>query len=249
MRISRVCLGLVAAALIPSLASAQAPAAPQAPTPPAAPKPPSEAEDKDRAVAGGGITAAGWTGKVDVKSAGQGRTLNDSKFEQKGDTFHLTIGPSTTYWNPANVAKGDYTVKATFTEPKQDFSHPHPMGLFIGGAKLGTPEQSLMYCVAYRSGNFLVRRFNGDQVTTIIPRTPHDAIKKAATPADPVTQEIAWVVKGGKADCVINGTSVASFPVADIVGAGKLESTDGVYGIRVSHNMDLTVSKLALSKN
>jgi hypothetical protein len=57
------------------------------------------------------------------------------------------------------------------------------------------------------------------------------------------------VVKGGKADCVINGATVASLPAADIVGAGKLESTDGVWGIRVSHNMDLTVSKLAAAKN
>ena len=64
-----------------------------------------------------------------------------------------------------------------------------------------------------------------------------------------MTQEIAWVVKGGKADCVINGATVASLPAADIVGPGKLESTDGIWGIRVSHNMDLTVSKLAAAKN
>jgi hypothetical protein len=145
--------------------------------------------------------------------------------------------------------KGDYTVKATFTEPKQDFSHPHPMGLFIGGSKLGTPEQSLLYCVAYRNGNFLVRSFNGDTVTNVVPRTPHAAIKTAASKDESVTQEIAWVVKGGKADCVINGTSVVSLATADLVGPGKLESTDGIWGIRVSHNMDLTVSKLSATKN
>ena len=57
------------------------------------------------------------------------------------------------------------------------------------------------------------------------------------------------MVKGGKADCVINGTTVHSMPVADIVGPGKLESTDGIWGIRVSHNMDLNVSNLAAAKN
>ncbi|MFL5331815.1 MAG: hypothetical protein ACJ8H8_01245 [Geminicoccaceae bacterium] len=245
MRISRVCLSLWAV-LLPSLAVAQA-TAPQ--TPPASTAKPSEAEDKDRTVAGGGVTAPGWTGKIDAKAAGQGMTIKDSKFEAQGDGFHLTTGPATTYWNPKNVVTGDYTVKATFTEPKQDFSHPHPMGLFIGGAKLGTPEQSLMYCVAYRNGTFLVRRFNGDAVTNVVPRTPNDAVKKAAGPTDPVTQEVAWVVKGGKADCVINGTSVVSLPAADIVGPGKLESTDGIWGIRVSHNMDLSVAKLSASKN
>ena len=157
MRISRVCVGWMMAAAIPALAAAQtpAPAPPPATAPTTAPAKPSEAEDKDRAVAGGGITCAGWTGKVDAKGTAAGLTVKDSKFEKKGDTLHLAIGPATTYWNPANTAKGDYTVKGTFTEPKQDFSHPHPMGLFIGGSKIGTPDQSLLYCVAYRSGTFL----------------------------------------------------------------------------------------------
>src|SRR5436190_15311973 len=130
MRISRVCLGWIMAAAIPTLAAAQATAPATAPT---APQKPSEAEDKDRTVAGGGISVPGWTGKVDAKGAAAGLTVKDSKFEQQGDAVHLTVGPATTYWNPANTVKGDYTVKGTFTEPKQDFSHPHPMGLCIGG--------------------------------------------------------------------------------------------------------------------
>lgn len=207
-----------------------------------------QAQDKDRAVAGGGITVAGWTGAVDAKSAAQGRSLTDSKFEKQGDVLHLTIGPATTFWNPANTAKGDYTLKGTFTEAKQTANHPHPMGLFIGGSKLGTADQSLMYCIAYRDGSFLVRRFNGNVATNVVPKTPNAAVKKAATADESVTQEIAWVVKGGRAECLINGTSVAGFPNADIVGAGKLESTDGTWGIRVSHNMDLTVANLGVGK-
>src|SRR5688572_12026909 len=108
MRISRVCLGWVMAAAIPALAAAQATAPATAPKPSEGQKP-SEADDKDRAVAGGGIMAAGWTGKVDAKGTAAGLTVKDSKFEQKGDTLHLTIGPATTYWNPANTAKGDFT--------------------------------------------------------------------------------------------------------------------------------------------
>jgi hypothetical protein len=208
-------------------------------------------QDADRKVAGGGVTAKGWTGAVDAKAASAGMTIKDSKFEQTGDTFHLTIGPAAVYWNPANMASGDYTVKATFTEPKQMINHAHPMGLFIGGSKLGTPEQTLLYCTAYRNGNFIVRGFNGTTMiqTPFSKPTPNAAVKKAATTDDPVTQEIAWVVKGGRAECMVNGTSVAGFDKADIVGAGKLESLDGVYGIRVSHNMDLTVSKLQMTKN
>jgi hypothetical protein len=35
---------------------------------------------------------------------------------------------------------------------------------------------------------------------------------------------------------------------ADVTGAGKLDSTDGIAGIRVSHNSDATVTNFAVGK-
>jgi hypothetical protein len=86
-----------------------------------------QAQDADRKVAGGGITVPGWTGKADAGNK-QGLTITDGKLAPEGDGFRLTTGPAALYWNPANVAKGEYSVKATFTEPRQSFSHPHPYG-------------------------------------------------------------------------------------------------------------------------
>ena len=84
--------------------------------------------DPDRVVPGGGIFVTGWQGKIDAQSVRQGRTINDSKFSQEGDALHLIIGPAAVYWNPANTASGDYTVKGTFKEPKfmDANSHAHP---------------------------------------------------------------------------------------------------------------------------
>src|SRR5688572_32281228 len=90
------------------------------------PAPPAAAQDADRKVAGGGITVKGWQGKVDAGAAKQGMSTADAKFASEGKGFRITTGPATTYWNPANTAKGDYTVKATFREPKQNNNHPHP---------------------------------------------------------------------------------------------------------------------------
>jgi len=114
-----------------------------------------------RAVAGGGITVSGWTGKVDANEEKNGQTINNAKLAQEGKDLHVTTGPATTYWNPANKASGNYTVKATFTEPKYMNlnSHPHPYGIMIAGNDLGTPEQSYLYCAAYGNGNFIVRGF------------------------------------------------------------------------------------------
>jgi hypothetical protein len=206
-------------------------------------------QDADRKVAGGGISVKGWQGKVDSGAAKKGMTIADSKFVQEGNALHLTVGPAAVYWNPANTASGDYTVKATFKEGKTSSDHPHPVGVFIGGKNLDTDKPNLMYCVAYGDGSFLVRQFvsAGTGVATIGKRQPHTAVQKAGADGSS-TNEVGWTVKGGRAECVINGTVVAGFDRAEIVGPDKLESTDGVYGIRVSHNMDVTVSGLGVTK-
>ena len=60
-----------------------------------------------------------------------GLTLNSAKLEKDGNALHVTTGPAVTYWNPKNKATGDYTVKATFNEPKYMNlnNHPHPYGI------------------------------------------------------------------------------------------------------------------------
>jgi hypothetical protein len=75
------------------------------------------------------------------------------------------------------------------------------------------------------------------------------AVHKAAGKDEPVTQEIALSVKGDKVECAVNGTVVGSYDKAALVTAGKLKSTDGVYGIRFAHNTEATVSGLAMTKN
>ena len=205
--------------------------------------------DPDRVVPGGGIFVKGWTGKIDAASVRQGRMLNDARFAAEGAGFRVATGPATTFWNLANSAAGDYTVKATFVEPKfmEWNSHPHSYGIFIGGHDMGTEKMTLVYCVAYGDGSALVRGF-GPAVFTLRPTSPHPAVHKAPAVGQPVTQEIAWVVKGGRADCQINGMSVASYDRAQLTGAGKLQSTDGVYGIRFTHNVEAVITGLAMTK-
>src|SRR6201996_2444168 len=117
--------------------------------------------DANRSVPGGGITAPGWMGQIDARAAQAGQTVKDTKLSQEGNTLQVTTGPAVTYWNPANKASGDYTVSATFTEPKYMNlnSHPHPYGIAFAGSDLGTGEQSYLYCAAYGNGYFIVRGF------------------------------------------------------------------------------------------
>jgi hypothetical protein len=205
------------------------------------------AQEAARAVAGGGISAPGWTGKADG-----GQSVNDVKLTKQGNALEVQTGPAAAFWNASDKASGDYTVKATFTEPKYMNlnNHPHPYGVFIGGNDMGTDQQSYLYCAAYGNGAFIVRGF-GPAAFQMNGRRPQEnaAIHKAAGPGQSVTQEIAMSVKGDKVDCSINGTVVASFDKSAVVGAGKLKSTDGVYGIRFSHNTEGTVTGLTSTKD
>jgi len=63
-----------------------------------------------------------------------------------------------------------------------------------------------------------------------------------------VTQEIAITVKGDSVSCSINKKVVATYERSALVTAGKLKSTDGVYGIRFAHNTDALVTDLKVTK-
>ncbi len=209
------------------------------------------AQDAARVVAGGGISVAGWAGQIDAKEAASGQVLTNAKFAMMGTAFHVTTGPAVTYWNPANKASGNYTVKATFKEEKYMAlnSHPHPYGIVIAGNDLGTDQGSFLYCAAYGNGSFIVRGFgpapfqlNGGRGEV------SPAVNKAAAQGEPVTQEIAVSVKGDKVECAINGTVVGSYDKAAVVTAGKLKSTDGLFGIRFAHNTEAMVSGFTMIK-
>jgi hypothetical protein len=208
--------------------------------------------ETSQSVSGGGISVPGWTGKIDANEEKAGKTLNDAKLAQEGGSLHITTGPAVTYWNPANKASGDYTISATFTEPKYMNlnDHPHPYGIVIAGNDLGSAQQSYLYCAAYGSGTFIVRGFGPEPFQVNGRRgEPNAAVHKAAGPGQPVTQDIAVSVKGERVECAINGTVVAEYDKAALVTAGKLKSTDGAYGIRAAHNTDVTVSGLSMAKN
>ena len=210
-----------------------------------------ESQDSNRKVVGGGIEAKGWLGKIDDRAAKAGQTVNDAKLVEVGDALHVTTGPAVTYWNSEDVAKGDYTVSATFTEPKfQNLnSHPHPYGIAIAGNDLGTAQQSLVYCAAYGNGKFIVRGFGPDAFKLNGREgASSKAVHKAAAIGEPVTQDIAMRVKGDEVSCIINGTTVATYNKATLLVSGKLKSTDGMYGIRFAHNTDAIVTDLKMTK-
>jgi len=213
---------------------------------------PAAAQDESRAVAGGGIAVPGWSGKIDAGEAANGATLNDARLAMDGQALHAVTGPAVAYWKDDATASGDYMVSATFTEPAYMAlnNHPHPYGIFIAGQNMGTDQQSYLYCATYGSGTFIVRGF-GPAAFQMNGRRgeAHDAINKAPGEGQPVTQQITVSVMGDTVQCSVNGTVVGSYPKADVIGEGKLGSTDGVYGIRLGHNTEARVTGLQVMQH
>lgn len=208
-----------------------------------------QAHDASHGVAGGGISVAGWAGAVDASEARNGLALKDARFALEGSAIRITSGPATTFWNTKTALKGDYTVKATFTEPKFVGDHPHPYGIVVAASPLEAGKGQALYCAAYGNGTFIFRGFSPApfQVSERRP-TAHPAIRKASGPGASVTQEIAVSVQGDKVTCRINGAEVGSYPRSAVVGAGKVATTDGFAGVRVGHNADVIVTGFTAGK-
>jgi hypothetical protein len=209
------------------------------------------AQDTNRPVAGGGITVPGWMGRIDPKELRGGEKLENARLTTDGDALHVTTGPAVAYWNPENTARGNYTVKATFKEARYMNlnTHPHPYGIFIAGNDMGTDRQSYLYCAAYGNGTFIVRGFGPAPFQMNGRWSSNSAVNRASGPGEPVTQEIALSAKGNKVECAINGTVVATYEKSLLVADGKLQSTDGVYGIRFAHNTEAIVTGLTMTSH
>ena len=199
--------------------------------------------DPDKATAGGGIRVKGWQGRTDRA----GQKITDVKFVQMGTGYHLTNGPHAILWSSENRAKGEYTVKARITKtPKSASTHEESYGVFIGGTDLNGPKQNYLYCVVFGTGNVMVRHRDGNDTHTLLGKTANAAASKMG--AQGATDEISMWVRSGRVGCSVNGTEVFSDAAKDMIGPGKLVSTDGIFGIRASHNLDLHIEGPTVAK-
>jgi hypothetical protein len=185
---------------------------------------------------------AGWKLRVDrSQSATDPDAAGDIKFVKQGAGFHCTNPTAAVYWNPANTATGSYTLKGTFTLMKPS-GHTNYYGLVFGGSSLEGADQAYVYFMVAQDGSWLVKSRNGAATPSITPKTPSDVVKKPDATGKSVNS-LEVRVGADKVDFVVNGTVVHSEPKS-----GPLAKTDGIYGIRINHLLDLQVDNFAVSK-
>ncbi len=184
----------------------------------------------------------GWKMRVDRSTeASDPDAPGNIKFVTMGNGFHATNPQAAVYWNPSDTASGSYTLKGTFILQKPS-GHTNYYGLLFGGSGLEGAQQSYLYFVVAQNGTWLIKSRNGDATSVVVPKTPSDAVKK---PDDSGKSTNALEVRAGadKIDFVVNGTVVHSEPKS-----GALAKTDGIYGIRINHQLEVHIDGFGVSK-
>jgi len=174
----------------------------------------------------------GWKMRVDRSTqASDPDAPGTIKLTQSGSTLHAITPQAAVFWNPANTASGNYTLKGTFTLMKPS-GHTNYYGLVFGGSNLDGANQSYTYFLVAQDGTWLVKKREGEVASDVIKKPGADGKS---------TNALEVRVGADKIDYVVNGTVVQSAPKAGV-------KTDGVYGIRVNHLLDVQVDGLAVTK-
>jgi hypothetical protein len=176
----------------------------------------------------------GWMVRADRStSASDPDGAGTIKFVTMGSGFHATNPQAAVFWNPANTATGAYTVKGTFVLQKPS-GHTNYYGIIFGGSDLDNAKQAYTYFLVAQDGTWLIKKRNGDADTqNVVAKTANDAIKKPDSTGKS-TNALEVRVGADKIDYVVNGVVVHSMPKAGT-------KTDGIYGLRVNHLLEVHV--------
>jgi hypothetical protein len=182
----------------------------------------------------------GWKMRVDRStSASDPDAAGAIKFVTMGTGFHATNPQAAVYWNPANTASGNYTLKGTFTLMKPS-GHTNYYGLVFGGSGLEGAQQKYTYFLVAQDGTFLVKKRDGEATADAVRKTPSDAVQKPGADGKS-TNALEVRVSGDKVDYVVNGKVVQSSPKSGL-------ATDGIAGIRVNHLLEVHIDGFGVTK-
>jgi hypothetical protein len=184
----------------------------------------------------------GWKMRVDRSAAASDPDGSGSiSFVTMGTGFHATNPQAAVYWNPEKTAAGTYTLKGTFTLMKPS-GHTNYYGLVFGGSGIEGPDQKYIYFEVAQDGTWLIKRRDGSGTSNVSSKTPNDAVKKPDASGKSINA-LEVRVGADKIDYVVNGVVVNSTPKA-----GATANTDGLYGIRINHLLEVHIDGFGVSK-
>lgn len=149
--------------------------------------------------------------------------------------WHVTMGPGGLLYDPRQAAEGRFVVESRlFLFPGEP---PAEYGVFVGGRDLEGPGSSWTAFVVRRDQSAAVLRRQDGRIETVVPWTPHGAIRGGERGGANVIRVVA--------DSVIifqvNDSTIATLP-RDRVPTG------GRFGFRIGRDLNLHVTSLDLTR-
>jgi len=189
----------------------------------------------------GAQTPAGWKLRVDRSmNAEDPDAAGAIKFITMGTGFHATNPQAAVYWNPANTITGNYSLKGTFTLVKTTGNGEY-FGLILGGSNIDGAAQKYLYFMVNSEGNWLIKSRDGSGTSQVASSGgPSDVVKKAGADGKS-TNALEVQVMPDKINFLINGKVANSMPKAG-------QKTDGVYGIRINHMLEVHIDAFGVTK-
>lgn len=183
----------------------------------------------------------GWKLRVDRSmNAEDPDAAGDIKFTTMGSGFHAMNPKAAVYWNPSDTASGSYTLKGTF-KLVATTGHNEYFGLILGGSDLEGAAQKYLYFMVNSAGMWLIKSRDGSGTSEVASSGGPSEVVKAAGADGTSTNALEVHVSADKVDFLVNGKVVKSIPKAG-------QKTDGIYGIRVNHMLEVDINGFGVTK-
>lgn len=188
----------------------------------------------------------GWQVRLDHEMEGviisSKLDSSDIYFVNMTPGWHITTGPAGIFYHPLNTASGSFGIKTELRFFNPGDRNREGYGLFWGGANLDGDDQTYMYFLLRNTGEFLIKKRMGENTEVVKEWTVSDAIVKYGDNEESSVLNVLQVmVDEENVSFYINDEKVATVSASGI-------NSDGIFGLRVNHSVNLHISDLALAE-
>ena len=188
----------------------------------------------------------GWEWRFDKADAdvnvGSDSESADVFFVNMTPGWHITTGPAGIYYHSDNKAEGDFTLDSKIYLFDTKGRNREAFGVFIGGQSLKSDDQSYVYFLLRNTGEFLIKKRTGSETSTIQGWTKAENMNMFTEETESSAENDFQVkVSGNEIAFLLNGEILSTFEKGEL-------NTDGHYGFRVNHSINLHISSLKLSE-
>lgn len=180
---------------------------------------------------------AGWQVRYDRPSAAD----TAMKVAAMGAGWHVITSSSGSgiAWRPEQVTRGNFRVVLETSLSPSAGNHLEGYGLFLGGRDLDSANQSYLYFLVRKDGQFLIKHRAGADTHNILAWTPNAAIIKQEGVAN-ADNTIAVEASADSVRFFVNAQRIYALE-------RSAAPVDGIAGLRINHGLSVHVARLTVT--